>query len=136
MNWDLIFWNAIYTAINANAATYCLVASGLNVHVGYTGLLNFGQAGFAAIGAYTYAIPVAQFGWHWYAALPFVIACSDQHTMTNGSAAYQCQPNWATGMGLTPMGPLPKLSRPLNRRRRQAAGGEAGARATLALDTV
>lgn len=76
MNWDLIFWNAIYTAINANAAAYCLVASGLNVHVGYTGLLNFGQAGFAAVGAFAFAIPVAEYGWTWYAALPFVIACS------------------------------------------------------------
>jgi len=76
MNWELIFWNALYTAINANAAAYCLVASGLNVHVGYTGLLNFGQAGFAAVGAFAFAIPVAEFGWHWYAALPFVVVCS------------------------------------------------------------
>jgi branched-chain amino acid transport system permease protein len=76
MNWDLIFWNAVYTAINANAAAYCIVASGLNVHVGYTGLLNFGQAGFAAVGAYAFAIPVAEYGWTWYAALPLVIASS------------------------------------------------------------
>ena len=34
MNWELIFWNAIYTSINAAAAAYCLVALGLNVHVG------------------------------------------------------------------------------------------------------
>ena len=63
MNWDLIFWNALYTAISAAAAGYCLIASGLNVHVGYTGLLNFGQAGFAAIGAYAFAIPIATYGW-------------------------------------------------------------------------
>jgi branched-chain amino acid transport system permease protein len=72
MNWDLIFWNALYTGINAAAAGYCLIAMGLNVHVGYTGLLNFGQAGFAAVGAYAFAIPVATYGWDWYWALPLV----------------------------------------------------------------
>jgi branched-chain amino acid transport system permease protein len=76
MNWELIFWGAVYAAINANAAAYCMVAAGLNVHVGYTGLLNFGQAGFAAVGAYAFAIPVAEFGWSWYAALPLVFGCS------------------------------------------------------------
>jgi branched-chain amino acid transport system permease protein len=76
MNWDLIFWNAVYAGINAAAAGYCLVAVGLNVHVGYTGLLNFGQAGFAAIGAYAFAVPVAEFDWPWYLALPAVFICS------------------------------------------------------------
>ncbi len=76
MNWELIFWNALYTSINAAAAAYCLVAVGLNVHVGYTGLLNFGQAGFAAIGAYCFAVPIAEFDWPWYAALPLAFAGS------------------------------------------------------------
>jgi neutral amino acid transport system permease protein len=76
MNWDLIFWNAIYTAINAGAAAMCIVAIGLNVHAGYTGLLNFGQAGFAAVGAYAFAIPIANYDWAWYYAIPVVIAAS------------------------------------------------------------
>ena len=73
MNWDLIFWNALYTSISAAAAGYCIIASGLNVHVGYTGLLNFGQAGFAAIGAYAFAIPIATYDWAWYFALPVML---------------------------------------------------------------
>ena len=76
MNWDLIFWNALYTSINAAAAAYCLIAIGLNVHVGYTGLLNFGQAGFAAVGAYAFAIPIVEYDWPWYAALPVVFCAS------------------------------------------------------------
>lgn len=32
------------------------------MHFGYTGLLNFGQAGFLAIGAYSVAVPVISFG--------------------------------------------------------------------------
>ena len=56
MQWDLIFSNAMYAAITVNAIGYALIAIGLNVHFGYTGLLNFGQAGFAAIGAYAVAV--------------------------------------------------------------------------------
>jgi len=69
MNWGLIFSNATYVALSSSAAAYALVAIGLNVHIGYTGLLNFGQAGFAAAGAYGMAIPIATFGWHWTAAV-------------------------------------------------------------------
>jgi len=76
VNWSLIFWNALYTGINAAAAGYCIIAAGLNVHVGYTGLLNFGQAGFAAVGAYAFAIPVVTYGWAWYWALPMVFVFS------------------------------------------------------------
>ncbi len=63
MNWSLIFSNAIYSAFAVNAIGYCLLAVGLNVHFGYTGLLNFGQAGFGAIGAFTVAILITQWGW-------------------------------------------------------------------------
>lgn len=69
MNWNLIFSNSIYTSVSAASAAYCLICIGLNVHVGYTGLLNFGQAGFAAIGAYGFAIPVVEFDWPWWLAL-------------------------------------------------------------------
>ena len=41
---------------------YCLAAIGLNVHFGYTGLLNFGQAGFMAVGGYAVASFVATWG--------------------------------------------------------------------------
>ena len=41
---------------------YCLAAIGLNVHFGYTGLLNFGQAGFMAVAGYALASIVATWG--------------------------------------------------------------------------
>ena len=72
MQWDLIFSNAFYAAIAVNAIGYCLIAVGLNVHFGYTGLLNFGQAGFAAIGAYAVAVPIARYGWSLWAAIPII----------------------------------------------------------------
>ena len=68
----LIFSNALYAAITVNAIGYALIAIGLNVHFGYTGLLNFGQAGFAAIGAYAVAVTIAQYDWPLFAAIPLI----------------------------------------------------------------
>src|SRR5512136_694553 len=39
---------------------YSVFAIGLNVHWGYTGIFNFGVAGFFAVGAYTSAIITKQ----------------------------------------------------------------------------
>lgn len=52
---------------------YVLCALGLAMHFGFTGLLNFGQAAFAAMGAYGYSIAVLTFGWDWWAAILFGI---------------------------------------------------------------
>ena len=60
MDWSLIFSNAIRNAISINAIAYASSPSGLKVHFGYTGLLNFGQAAFVACGAYAIAIPVSR----------------------------------------------------------------------------
>ncbi len=73
MNWSLIISNALYSAIGVNAIGFALAAAGLNVHFGYTGLLNFGQAGFLLIGAYSVAIPVSEWGWNLFATIPVVI---------------------------------------------------------------
>lgn len=46
------------TAIAPSTAAFAIAAIGLNIHFGYTGLLNMGQAGFMLLGAYGYAISV------------------------------------------------------------------------------
>ena len=43
---------------------------GLQLMMGYCGLISFGQVAFVAIGAYTSAILTATFGWPFWAALP------------------------------------------------------------------
>jgi len=48
---------------------YALAATGLAVHFGYAGLLNFGMAGFMAIGAYGYAISILSFGLPWWVGI-------------------------------------------------------------------
>ena len=62
--------------IGAYTAAYVLCALGLAMHFGFTGLLNFGQAAFAALGAYGYAISTLSWGWPWYSAVLFGLVCS------------------------------------------------------------
>ena len=50
--------DAVLAAIGISAAAYALSAVGLNIHFGYTGLLNFGQVGFMLVGAYGLAVTV------------------------------------------------------------------------------
>src|SRR6266581_287134 len=47
-------------AVAGHAGTYVLLAIGLNVVVGFAGLLDLGYAAFFAIGAYTYALFASQ----------------------------------------------------------------------------
>lgn len=53
---------ALQEALGPTAVVYALAAIGLNITFGYTGLLNFGQAAFMAIGGYTMASFVATWG--------------------------------------------------------------------------
>lgn len=62
MDWSLVFGNAAAELISPTTAAYALAAIGLAVHFGYTGLLNFGQAAFMAIGAYGFAVSILNFG--------------------------------------------------------------------------
>jgi neutral amino acid transport system permease protein len=70
MSWDVIFGNALRAAIGPEAAIFALLAIGLNVHYGYTGLLNLGQVGFMLVGAYGLAIIVDTMGWSMWVGIP------------------------------------------------------------------
>ena len=45
-------------AISPQTAAVAIAAIGLNVHFGFTGLLNIGQSGFMLLGAYGFAISI------------------------------------------------------------------------------
>jgi ABC-type branched-subunit amino acid transport system permease subunit len=62
MDWHSIFQQSLQQGLGPTAIVYCLAAIGLNVHFGYTGLLNFGQAGFMAVAGYALASSVATWG--------------------------------------------------------------------------
>ncbi len=61
MDWTRIITNALEASIGLQAVVFALAAIGLNVHFGYTGLLNFGQSGFLAVSAYGMAVTVQTF---------------------------------------------------------------------------
>ncbi len=62
MDWGSIFESLIRGLIGESFIVFALAAIGLNLHFGYTGLLNFGQAVFMAAGAYGLAMMVATIG--------------------------------------------------------------------------
>jgi ABC-type branched-subunit amino acid transport system permease subunit len=58
------------------AGIYTILALGLQLQFGFTGLLNFGQVAFMAVGAYTMAILVVKEGWSMWLAAPLGIAAA------------------------------------------------------------
>jgi branched-chain amino acid transport system permease protein len=70
VDWSRIFTDGLRAGLGINAAVYALAAVGLNLQFGYTGLWNFGQAGFMLAGAYGTAIAVNSWGlWFGWAVL-------------------------------------------------------------------
>jgi len=66
-----------FGAVMFVVATYALVALGLNIVIGYAGLLDLGYVGFYAVGAYTVGILTAK-----HASLPFLLVIPIAVTVT------------------------------------------------------
>jgi neutral amino acid transport system permease protein len=69
MDFVSIFNAAVTEMFGPTLLVYALAAIGLNVHFGYTGMLNFGQAAFVAVGAYGLALMVVTFAPMWFPGL-------------------------------------------------------------------
>ena len=63
MDWGFVFERTFSTMIGPEVVIYALAALGLNIHFGYTGLLNFGHVAFMAAGAY--GLGVAPYTYLW-----------------------------------------------------------------------
>lgn len=59
---DFLTLTSFWIGVGILAGIYGIFALGLQLNVGYTGILNFGQAGFMAIGAYSAVILVVSVG--------------------------------------------------------------------------
>lgn len=70
------FLVALTTALGPQAAAYAVGAIGLNIHFGYTGLLNFGHIGFFLVGAYGTAVWVDNGGSLWLGIFAGLLACA------------------------------------------------------------
>ena len=69
---NINFW----ISVGVIAGTYAVVALGLQINTGFTGIVNFGQAAFMAIGAYTMAILVLKAGFSFWLSLPCAVAAA------------------------------------------------------------
>jgi len=74
VDWSFIGQQGVNEAFGQSAVVYGLAAVGLNVHYGYTGLLNFGQVAFVAVGAYSLAITVSTVGLPLIVGVPIGLA--------------------------------------------------------------
>ena len=64
------FGSRAYVDIATLVLIYVMLGLGLNIVVGYAGLLDLGFVGFYAVGAYTYALLFHWAGWGFWASLP------------------------------------------------------------------
>lgn len=76
MDFVSVFLQPLGEIFSASTASYVLCALGLAMHFGYTGLLNFGQAAFAAVGGYAFAAGYNNLGLGLVGSLIFAILCS------------------------------------------------------------
>ncbi|MBM3688234.1 MAG: hypothetical protein FJW80_01025, partial [Actinobacteria bacterium] len=60
MDMGFVLTQAITQAIGVTAIIYLLATMGLNIQFGYTGLLNFGQIAFVAVGSYAIGVFLIQ----------------------------------------------------------------------------
>jgi branched-chain amino acid transport system permease protein len=66
---SLGFW----LGVGVIAGSYTIFTLGLQLNVGFTGIYNFGQAGFMAVGAYSMAILVTDKGLNFWVSMPIAI---------------------------------------------------------------
>jgi ABC-type branched-subunit amino acid transport system permease subunit len=76
MSWFDVLSGALEQSIGPLAVFYCLAAIGLNVHFGYTGLLNFGQAAFMMVAAYALASIVVTWDMSFWLGIPLGLAAA------------------------------------------------------------
>jgi branched-chain amino acid transport system permease protein len=80
VSWSFLGNEAFWINVGVLATTYGVFALGIQLNVGTTGIVNFGQAGFMAVGSYAMGILVVKSGLpFWLAALlgiPIVVVAA------------------------------------------------------------
>lgn len=74
LSFDFLSATDFWIGVGILAGIYGIFALGLQLNVGFTGVLNFGQAGFMAIGAYSSIILTVDVGLPFLLSLPISIA--------------------------------------------------------------
>ncbi|CAN5485414.1 hypothetical protein BH10ACT2_BH10ACT2_12580 [soil metagenome] len=74
LNWQLVATATLTAVFGVDAMYFAIAAIGLNVQFGYAGLLNFGQAGFMACGAYAIGMTAHYWQISFWWGIPMAIA--------------------------------------------------------------
>ena len=73
LTFDFLTATGFWTGVGVLAGIYTIFGLGLQLNVGFTGIMNFGQAGFMAIGAYAMGVLVVKADWSFWLAVPAAI---------------------------------------------------------------
>ena len=65
-----------WTDVSTKIMLYVVLGLGLNVVVGNAGLLDLGYSTFFAVGGYTTALLMSNYGWAWWPTIPVAMAVS------------------------------------------------------------
>jgi branched-chain amino acid transport system permease protein len=76
------------------AGIYSIFTLGLQLNVGFTGIFNFGQSGFMAIGAYTMALLILKAHWSPWVALPVATVVTMASGLVVGIPALRLPPHY------------------------------------------
>jgi branched-chain amino acid transport system permease protein len=82
------------TVVAISVATYAALALGLNVVMGYAGLLDMGYVAFFAIGAYAAAICTALWGLNFLISVPIAIAVTSLAGIVIGFPTLRLRPDY------------------------------------------
>src|SRR5215218_6732400 len=87
IDWNSLTTDLFWLNVGVLAGIYALLALGLQLNVGFTGITNFGQAGFMAIGAYTMALLTVKTGIGFWGSLPLSVLAAMSFGMLVGLPA-------------------------------------------------
>ncbi len=94
ITFDFLTSISFWTSVGVLAATYALVALGLQLNLGFTGILNFGAAGFMAVGAYTMAILTIDTDISFWFTLPLAILVTMAFSLIVGLPALRLRADY------------------------------------------
>jgi len=83
-----------WMAIAISVTTYATMGLGLNVVLGYAGLLDMGYAAFFAIGAYTSAILTVNLEWNYFLSIPIAVVVTGLAGIVIGYPTLRLRPDY------------------------------------------
>ncbi|HTU15290.1 MAG TPA: branched-chain amino acid ABC transporter ATP-binding protein/permease [Solirubrobacterales bacterium] len=86
--------SSYWMVIAISVATYATMGLGLNVVLGYAGLLDMGYAAFFAIGAYTSAILTVNLEWNYFLSIPIAIIVTGLAGIVIGYPTLRLRPDY------------------------------------------